>query len=89
MNQPPLGLIVSMALRLDHGLFTELSRPLAYRETPEEMARRQEFALGDAIKCWEEMSGNGFWSEALNEGYENVLTPRLRRYLETHLPKKR
>jgi hypothetical protein len=75
-SEPPKGLLVSIALRLDHGLFLP-----GFAETEEEHKRRVQSALADARRAWEECSGNGFWSPERNAAYEEGLStnslPRL------------
>lgn len=66
-TKPPLGLIVSIALRLDHGLFQ-----LAPGETPEEHENRKRMAMSDAVRAYEEISGQGFWSPERNQFYEDM-----------------
>lgn len=68
-SEPPKGLLVSIALRLDHGLLLP-----GFAETEEEHKRRIECALSDARRAWEECTGNGFWSPERNAGYEASLT---------------
>jgi len=63
-SEPPYGLLVSIALRLDHGLFLPL-----INESEAEHKRRIEVALSNARKAWEECSGNGFYSPEREAGY--------------------
>lgn len=65
-KEPPPGLLVSIALRLDHGLFMP---NILTGETEEQHQRRIEVALQDARRAWEECSGNGFYSPEREAGY--------------------
>jgi len=63
-SQPPVGLLVSMALRMDHGLgvpgyydqpfFKDSSGGAAH-------LRRFKAAMGTAQQLWEEVTGHGFY----------------------------
>jgi hypothetical protein len=62
-KEPPLGLLVSMALRQDHGLGV----PGYYDNMPfaavsVSHARRLQCALDSMRQVYEEVSGHGFWS---------------------------
>lgn len=63
-SEPPPGLLVSIALRLDHGLFMP-----QLGEDEEGHKRRIEVTLSDARRAWEECSGNGFYSPEREAGY--------------------
>lgn len=65
-NKPELGLLVSMAIRQNHGLFM----PYAYRN-PEDYAVVLVNSVFYMSQLWEEVSGNGFWNENNNSEYEN------------------
>lgn len=69
-SEPPYGLLVSIALRLDHSLFlrSEISG-----ETEEEHKRRIEIALLDARRAWEECTGHGFYRPEREAEYANHL----------------
>ena len=69
-KEPPYGLLVSIALRLDHGLFLKQS---LIGETDDQHKRRIEVALSDARKAWEECSGNGFYHQTHENEYRNHL----------------
>jgi hypothetical protein len=66
---PPRGLLLSIALRLDHSLLA----PVWFKAgspPAEDRRRRIEMALSDARKVWEEVTGHGFWRPENNEDYE-------------------
>lgn len=63
--EPPLGLLVSIAMRLDHSFLCK-----NFYETDDQFRRRQEILLQDAKRAWAEINGKGFWSPDNNTGYE-------------------
>ena len=67
---PPVGLLVSMAIRLDHGLGCP-----GYYDSPAfspsgiTHKRRLEAAMSTARQLWEEVAGHGFYSPAREAYY--------------------
>lgn len=70
-REPPSGLLMSIALRLDHGLGCPgyYDQPM-FGQSGVSHARRLEVALSDARKAWEEVVGLGFYSPERAEHYE-------------------
>lgn len=70
---PPVGLLVSMAIRLDHGLGCP-----GYYDSPAFSAsglthkRRLESAMSTARELWEEVTGHGFYSPAKEHQYAKL-----------------
>lgn len=56
VGQPPAGLLVSMAMRLNHGFGGD-------------DARSQQVQLTDMRRCWEEVTGRGFYKSELEATY--------------------
>lgn len=57
-KDPPPGLLMSVALRMDHAL----GCPGYYDNLPGGHARRLERTISDARRAHEEITGAGFWS---------------------------
>lgn len=73
-REPTRGLLMSIALRLDHGL----GCPGYYDQTllggkPGDHQRRLDMALADARRAYDEIVGAGFWSQERNADYEAML----------------
>jgi hypothetical protein len=67
----PLGLLVSMALRLDINLLSPR------QESEEERKKRLTEALHFPYRAIEELLGNGYWSRERDEWYRKfILDPR-------------
>lgn len=82
-REPPDGLLVSMALRLDHGLLAPQTQIAKLREgatlgdileTPEQMQRRVQMRLSNMRKVYEEVSGTGFYSWEREPHYQEMRT---------------
>lgn len=71
LETPPLGLLVSIAMRLDHALFACLPG-----ESQEDFESRIEWRMLDARRAYEEISGQGFWSAERNARYEECYERR-------------
>lgn len=73
-DQPSLGLLMSMAIRSDHGLAIpgHYDQPVFQSGTMAGVThkRRLEVALGSMRQMWEEVTGNGFYSPEKDAGYE-------------------
>jgi hypothetical protein len=85
----PLGLAVSIAMRLDHGSLCRRLWP--QEETQEEFRVRiasqlEEARLATCSRAVEERSGAGFWSPERNEEYELWLRQTLDRGETTRSP---
>ena len=68
---PSDGLLMSIAMRLDHaaGMPGYYDNPLLAGK-PGDHARRLQSLLADARRAWEEVVGKGFWSAERNADYE-------------------
>ena len=66
-SEPPRGLLLSIALRLDHGLLCPVEPGME-----EDRKRRIDMAMSDARRAWEECTGRGFWSPDRNSDYEQM-----------------
>lgn len=64
-DEPPLGLLISIAMRMDHSFLCP-----NFHETEENFRKRQKSLLSDARRAWEEVTGRGFWTKDNNTGYE-------------------
>lgn len=70
-KEPPPGLLMSMALRLDHSLAVPADcLPI---KPPREERLRQ--ALADARRCYEEVCGTGFYKPEREAVYAAMLSP--------------
>lgn len=70
-REPSEGLLMSIALRLDHGLgmpgyYDQLGKPGDHK-------RRLEMTIADARRAYEEITGTGFWSKERDEDYKAML----------------
>lgn len=69
-KEPPLGLLVSMAIRNDHGLgvpgYYDQFEPGSHR-------KRMDAALSEMRKLYEEVSGYGFYQPEKDEYYESLM----------------
>lgn len=61
-DEPPQGLLVSMAMRLNHGFGGD-------------DATSQKAQLADMRRCWEEVTGRGFYRAELDATYRSHLNP--------------
>lgn len=73
--EPPRELLMSMALRLDHGLGCPgyYDQPIFGSGVGVTHAQRLESALSDMRKVYEEVTGQGFYSPANAERYSALL----------------
>jgi len=62
---PSIGLLVSIAMRMDHALLMQLPD-----EKPDEHLNRIERTMNDARRALEEVSGTGFWTQERDKVYE-------------------
>jgi hypothetical protein len=69
-ENPPPGLLMSIALRLDHALASPGYYDSIYGEGHHKS--RVEMALIDARRVWEECSGNGFYSPEKSRYYRDL-----------------
>lgn len=69
-KEPPIGLLMSMALRLDHGLGCPGYYDQEFLAMPGvSHARRVEVALENMRKVYEEIVGEGFYRPELEHNY--------------------
>lgn len=63
-REPPVGLLVSMAMRINHGFGGD-------------SPRSQEVQLANMRKCWEEVVGLGFYRPQNDELYKSHIAPTM------------
>lgn len=76
-RQPPLGLLMSMAIRYDHGLampgyYDHINNLLGQGKKIDGLpthAQRLESTLRTMRQLWEEVAGDGFYSPEKDERY--------------------
>lgn len=79
MKQPPIGLLMSMALRFDHGLALPgyYDQPLFASEGITHK-QRLESTINQMRQLWEEVAGEGFYKPE----YEDVYAAKYREVME-------
>lgn len=72
-KEPPLGLLISMALRLDHALGCKgyYDQPIFNGSTSHK--DRFQNAVNDMRKLYEEVAGYGFYSTDKDEYYKSLI----------------
>lgn len=73
--RPSLGLLMSIALRLDHSLGDPGNMIFEHGVSYERALR---VALNDARRAWEEVTGNGFYNEDAEEHYCMMIPEEIR-----------
>lgn len=68
-KDPPIGLLISMAIRYDHGL----AIPEYYNSIGMDESGRWKSTLIIMRQLYEEVSGNGFYKPELEEKYKSYL----------------
>lgn len=73
--RPSLGLLMSIALRMNHALCDPNNMIFEHGVSYEQSLR---VALGDARRAWEEVTGNGFYNEDAEERYRMMIPEEIR-----------
>jgi len=74
-EEPPLGLLISMAVCLDHGFAAPDFGALDWRKPS--VPAYQQRVLADMRKVWDEVKGRGYWRPERNADYERMIdTPK-------------
>lgn len=76
--KPPIGLLVSIAMRLDHSFgmnMPTLTKDGFVNETDEEWYQRQRVLITDAGRAYDEIVGEGFYAPDKEQWYVGHLAP--------------